>query len=112
MWAATLINAIFPGIAVAFAFYFWNRPAPALVANYWVLYCAVTLGFAIVMWYVPYFFGSDENLRRDYARMYAGTLQVLPPRGDNPRPNAMHVCMHVLFVINFILAVILRGKGA
>ena len=49
LWIATLVNAIFPGLAVAFAFYFWNRPKPGFVTNYWVAYCAVTLLSAIVM---------------------------------------------------------------
>jgi hypothetical protein len=109
---ATLINAIFPGLAVAFAIYFWNRPGPGLVADYWILYCAVTVASAIAMWYVPYLRGTTEERKRDYSRMYAGTRQVLPPRGDNPRPNLLHVCFHALFVVTLVLAVLLRFGGA
>jgi hypothetical protein len=47
LWLATMINAIFPGLAVAYAIYFWNRPKPEFVANYWMIYCAVTLVSAI-----------------------------------------------------------------
>src|SRR5258708_2023693 len=47
LWIATLINAIFPGIAVAFAILFWNRQKPFFVTRYWVIYCAVTLASAI-----------------------------------------------------------------
>ena len=108
LWLATLINAVFPGLAVAFAVYFWNSPKPGFVTNYWVIYCAVTLGSAIAMWYIPYFFGATEETKRDYARMYAGTKQVLPPRGDNPCPNLLHVCFHVLFVVTFVLGLTLR----
>ncbi len=108
LWIATLINATFPGFAVALAIYFWNRPKPELVADYWVIYCAVTLVSAIAMWWIPYFFGTSEQQRRDYSRMYAGTRQVLPPRGDNPRPNLLHICFHALFVINFLLVLVLR----
>src|SRR6266496_6831601 len=61
LWLATLINAIFPGLAVGYAIYFWNRPKPGYVADYWVLYCAVTLLSAIAMWYVPYFFGASQE---------------------------------------------------
>jgi hypothetical protein len=112
LWLATLVNAIFPGVAVALAVYFWNRPKPGLVVDYWILYCAVTVGSAIAMWYVPYLRGTTEERKREYAKMYAGTRQVLPPRGDNPRPNLLHVCFHALFVINFILVLILRFWGA
>src|SRR5215468_9256191 len=73
LWIATLINAIFPATAVAFAFYFWDRAKPGFVSSYWILYCAVTLLSAIFMWYLPYFFGAGEKTRDQYARMYAGT---------------------------------------
>jgi hypothetical protein len=112
LWLATLINAVFPGLAVALAIYFWKQPKPGFVANYWVIYCAVTLLSAIAMWYVPYFVGTkNEQMKRDYARMYAGTLQVLPARGDNPRPNLLHVCFHVLFVVNLALALLIHRAG-
>jgi hypothetical protein len=112
LWMVTLVNSIFPGLAVAFAFYFWNRPRPRFVGNYWIIYCAVTLASAIAMWYVPYLFGTTEERKRDYSRMYAGTRQVLPSRGDNPKPNLLHVCFHILFVVNFFLVLFLRYRGA
>ncbi|HEX2711194.1 MAG TPA: hypothetical protein VHM88_03090, partial [Candidatus Acidoferrales bacterium] len=97
---------------VAFAIYFWKRPKPWFVVDYWMVYCAVTLTSAIAMWYVPYFLGTTEERKRDYSRMYAGTRQVLPPRGDNPRPNLLHVCFHALFIINFFLVLVLRFRSA
>lgn len=105
---ATLVNAIFPGLAAAFAIWFWNRPEPVYVADYWLLYCAVTLVSAITMWYLPYLFGTTAERRREYARMYAGTRHVLPARGDNPRPNLLHVCFHALFITTLCLAFALR----
>jgi hypothetical protein len=111
LWLMTLVNAIFPGLAVAFAIYFWNKPRPGFVADYWIVYCAVALGSAIAMWYVPYLLGTTVERKRDCARMYAGTRQVLPPRGDNPRPNLLHVCFHALFVINLFLALVLRFRS-
>jgi len=110
LMVATLINAVFPGVAVFFALYFWNRPKPALVTNYWLLYCAVTVGSAVVMWYVPYFRGAAEKTCQDYARMYAGTRQVLPAHNNNPRPNLLHICFHLLFLVNLGLALIV-GMG-
>jgi hypothetical protein len=103
---------LLPGVAVAFAIYFWNKPKPGYVADYWIISCAVTLASAIAMWNVPYLFGTAEERKREYARMYAGTRQVLPPRGDNPRPNLLHLCFHALFVINFVLVLVLRFRRA
>ena len=112
LWAATVVNAIFPGIAVAVAFGFWSRPKPGFVTSYWIIYCAVTLVSAIFMWYVHYFLGTTEKTKRDYSRMYAGTRQVLPARNDNPRPNLLHLCFHVLFAVNFCLAMAVRLRSA
>jgi hypothetical protein len=108
---ATLINGLFPGLAVAFALSSWGHPQPGYVADYWLLYCAVTVGSAIVMWYLPYLRGTSEEKTRLYARLYEGTRQVLPERGDRPRPNLLHVCFHVLFLTNLSLALLLRLGG-
>jgi hypothetical protein len=103
-WGATLINAVFPGVAFALAVRFHGSAVPAYAAGYWTLYCAVTVASAIAMWWLPYFFGTDEKTRRLYAAMYAGTRQLLPPRGDNPRPNTLHLGFHALFALNLLLA--------
>jgi hypothetical protein len=112
MLIGTAINCIFPGLAVAFAVYFWNRPAPAGVANYWVIYCAITVLSAIGMWWIPYFRGTDEKTRRLYAEMYDGTIQVLPARGDNPRPNLMHLYFHALFMTTLAISILMRAHQA
>ena len=108
LWLASLINSVFPGIAVFFAVYFWHRAKPGFVMSYQVIYCTVTMASAVVMWYLPYFFGTGEERKRDYARMYSGTRQALPPRRDNPRPNVLHLCFHVLFLVNLILVLLIR----
>jgi hypothetical protein len=38
LWLVTLINSSFPGLAAGLALYYWNRPEPSLVADYWLLY--------------------------------------------------------------------------
>lgn len=108
LWLVTVINSTFPGLAVAFAIYFWNQPKPGYVLNYWILYCVTTFASAIAMWYIPYLLGASETRKLEYLRMYAGTRQILPARGDNPRPNLLHVCFHVLFVVNLFLVLLLR----
>jgi hypothetical protein len=107
LWA-TAINALFPGTAVMLAVWFWGRPHPRFVGTYWVVYCALTVISAIGMWYVPYLFGADEKKKLVYLRMYEGTRHILPPRGDNPRPNLLHICFHILFLVTFSLALLIR----
>ncbi len=60
------------------------------------------------MWYVPYLRGAPQKQKAEYLSMYAGTRHILPARGDNPRPNLFHVGIHLLFVVNFCLALALR----
>jgi hypothetical protein len=107
LWISTVINAMFPGLAMGYAFYYWQRPMPHSVVDYWLIYCAITFVSAVMMWYVPYFFGASEKTKKMYHDMYAGTKQVLPARGDNPRPNVLHLFFHALFVVNFCVAVAL-----
>jgi len=87
----TLTNSLFAGLAAAFALCDWGRPTPAFVLNYWIVYCALTLTGAITAWWIPYFRGTNERTKQLYSKMYAGTHHVLPPRGDNPRPNLLHL---------------------
>jgi len=101
---ATAINALFPGVAVVLAFAALFGPVPRFAAPYPLVYCAITVISAIAMWYVPYWFGTDEKTAREYEAMYAGTLQVLPARGGNPRPNLAHLCFHALFAANLGIA--------
>ncbi len=107
-WIGTLINAVFPGVALIYALRFWNAPVPDHIATYWWVYCGITVVSAIAMWWLPYFFGTREETKRLYAAMYAGTKQALPARGDNPRPNLLHLFFHALFLVNLGLALWLR----
>ena len=50
------------------------------------------------MWYLPYLRGAPETQKQEYLQMYAGTRHILPPRGNNPRPNLFHMGIHALFV--------------
>jgi len=111
-WIATMINAVFPGLAFFYALRFWHAPVPGYVAAYWSIYCGVTVLSAIAMWWWPYWRGTNDDTKRMYATMYAGTKQVLPARGDNPRPNLLHLFFHALFLLNLALALWLQFSPA
>ncbi len=59
----------------------------------------------------PVLRGASEQTKLDYARMYAGTRQVLPACGDHPRPNALHLLFHALFAVNVCLAFTIGLRG-
>jgi hypothetical protein len=108
MWVGTVVNASLPGAAAFFAWHYWHRPKPSYVLTYWVVYCAFTGTGAIQAWWWPYFRGTDQKTKDLYAKMYAGTRQVLPPRGDNPRPNLLHLYFHASFLVTLVLSILLR----
>jgi hypothetical protein len=107
IWIATVINTLFPGAAVFFALRYWHQAKPGYVLDYWLIYCAVTVLSAIQAWWIPYFRGTDQKTKDLYAKMYAGTRQVLPARGDNPQPNLLHLYFHTLFLCTLALSVVL-----
>jgi len=106
MLIGTLVNGLLSAPAVVFALLYWNKHKPAFVLDYWVISCAFAVLGAATSWWIPYFRGADQKTKDLYSKMYAGTLQVLPPHGDNPRPNLLHLFFHALFLINLILAVV------
>jgi hypothetical protein len=112
MWIGTAFNGLFPGLAVGFSLYYWQKPKPSFVLTYWLVYCAMTVAGAIQAWWIPYWRGTDEKTKAMYSKMYAGTIQVLPARGDNPRPNLLHLCFHLLFFTTLALSAILRFRAA
>jgi len=108
---ATVINLLFPGFAVACAIRFYHVPKPGYVLNYWLVYTAITMAAAFLMWWIPYLFGSSPQRLEEYARMYKGTRHVLPVREGDPGPNLLHIAFHVLFMSTLVLAVMLRLNG-
>jgi hypothetical protein len=108
MILGTAINCVFPGLATFYAIEYWQKAKPWYVLDYWIIYCAVTVVSAITAWWIPYFRGTDEKTTELYAKMYAGTKQVLPARGNNPRPNVLHLYFHALFLITLVLSIVLK----
>ena len=107
MWLGTLFHLALAGPAVGFAIYYWHRPKPLAVLCYWVIYCVFIVIGAIAGWWMLYLRGADQKTTDLYSKLYAGTRQIQPPRGDNPRPNLLHLHFHALFVVNLALAVLL-----
>ena len=77
----------------------------------WVLisivnfYGWLTLG-TILSWWVPYFFGSSEKHKADFAE-YKNTHHFLPAIGDNVIPNTFHVILHVQIWVCFLISLYL-----
>jgi hypothetical protein len=66
-------------------------------------YYFVLLAVEIATWWVPYFFGASAKNREVYSRIHARTVQVLPQRGENPRPNLEHLILMCLTLATAIV---------
>jgi hypothetical protein len=63
-----------------------------------------TLGVHFAWWWVPYFWGTSQEHVETYTRLFGQTTKFLPARGGNPIPDAHYVTLHVLTLINLIIA--------
>ena len=69
---------------------------------YGVLYFALTVTLVWIAWYLPYL-RRPSSVRDDHRPEADPTVQVLPVRGDNPRPNLAHVLLHALGGLAIVL---------
>jgi hypothetical protein len=80
---------------------YWKR----LLALLW-LCLAGYVGWAVVQidsWWVPYFFGADENDLRNH-KLLERTYKILPSYPNRPAPDAMHLVLDVLLLGAVLLA--------
>ncbi len=69
---------------------------------YGVFYYFILFLEEIRVWWVPYLFGPSKAWREAYDRIHAGTIKVLPARGDNPVPNLEHTILHALTLVTAV----------
>jgi hypothetical protein len=98
-------TAVYFGLLLAQAIYFGQTKPFWLGIAGAFYYCSVWF-MMYQQWYKLYLFGAPEQVCRKYALEYGRTLQILPPRGNNPRPNLLHAILHVLFLVNSVLTIL------
>lgn len=58
-----------------------------------LFYLLLTVG-TILSWWVPYFFGSSAELKKQFEK-FKKTHHFLPKRSDHIVPNTLHVIIHI-----------------
>ncbi len=66
------------------------------------VYGVLTTG-TVMSWWVPYFFGSSDEHKKNYIE-YENTHHFLPPLGNNIVPNTFHVILHLQIWTCFIIS--------
>ena len=69
-----------------------------------LIYLFMTVG-TLLAWWKPYFFGSSAEMKQKM-QPYVNTHHVLPARGDNIRPNTLHLIVHIFIWVAFMLSLI------
>ncbi len=99
----TIINSI-PALAVLILaiLYFgeWKPFGIRLIVFAYFIFRGIIIYFT---WYVPYLFGTSDRKKLIYQNKFGRTHNILPAIKNNPRPNTLHVILHILLFINFLL---------
>lgn len=98
-------NSVPSLVALCLALIYFGKPTPLGVGLYYAAYFGSVLVLMYSMWYKPYFFGATAEQRQEFVHAYGRTHQLLPARGENPRPNTFHIILHALFLLNTVLAI-------
>lgn len=103
----TVVNSMTVLVPLGISIYIFGVNAPPLWAVRTIFWCylGLTVG-TIGSWWVPYFLGSSASHKEGFAE-YRNTHQLLPARGDNVRPNTLHIVLHVHVWLCLFLALCL-----
>jgi hypothetical protein len=74
-----------------------------------LFYLGLTVG-TILSWWVPYFFGSSQKHKEQFAK-FNNTHHFLPARGNNVVPNTLHVLLHLQVWGCFIVSIFLLAQS-
>lgn len=100
-------NVLPPVLVLVMESRLFGRHKPLGVGLYFAIYFGITLAMMYLSWYHPYFFGATAEEKERYRKAYGRTLQILPRRGDNPRPNTIHLFLHTIFIVNAVLSLLI-----
>ncbi|MBP9765239.1 hypothetical protein KBD08_02790 [Candidatus Babeliales bacterium] len=86
----TIINSLCVAIPLYMTLFYFKTKLLSIV----YFYGGLTVG-TIASWWVPYIFGSSAIHKQQFLK-FKNTHYFLPTRGDNVRPNTLHVVLHLL----------------
>ncbi len=99
----TLVNSI-PALAIlVIAILYFGEWKPFDIRFIVFAYFIIRGIIIYFVWYSPYLFGTSDKRKIIYQNKFGRTHNILPAINDNPRPNTLHVILHLLFFISFIL---------
>ncbi len=84
---------------------YFGESKPLGVVIFFIFYFGTSLTLIFLNWYAPYLWGTTETKKEIIETEFKDTYQILPVHRDNPRPNALLVILHSLFLINSFIMI-------
>ena len=105
----TIINTLSILIVVIIAMIFIGKRYPIWARIWLVIHLGSITAGAIMAWWIPYFFGADQETSKRYEVMFGNTHSFLPEI-NNITPNTIHVLFHLILLVTWILAIFISIK--
>jgi len=107
----TVVNTPFFIVYTFILLYYWSTPF-SFYAKAYLIVCNALFSMGIIFsWWLPYLFGFPIAQVKDLHKTHGTTHTFLPPIGNNPIPNTLHVIFHTIFVVNIIATSMLIYHG-
>jgi|GEM_PF-5685753 len=101
----SLLHALPSIMTLVLSLIYFGEVKPLGVGIFFLFYFATSLILIFLNWYVPYLWGTSETKKEIIETEFKDTYQILPQHRGNPRPNALHVILHSLFLVNFFIMI-------
>ena len=109
IWFTTAVNTVSALVVLIITVAFVGKTYPVWARIWLVLHIGGILAGAITAWWIPYFFGADQDLAARYQIMFGDTHSFLPER-NGIVPNTIHVVFHSVLVLVWLIAIYLAFR--
>lgn len=105
----TALNTLSILIVMVLAMAFIGKRYPIWAKLWLVIHLGFIAAGVIIAWWIPYFFGADQETIDRYDAMFGNTHAFLPEM-NHITPNTIHVFFHLVLLVTWILAIYISIK--
>lgn len=107
---ATVLNGLSFLIVLIITLTFLGKTCPVWARLWLVIHLFCILYGALSAWWIPYFFGTTQELVQAYATMFGNTHAFLPVR-NGIVPNTIHTMFHLTLLLTWLLSIHIAATG-
>lgn len=106
----TIINVFSISVVIGITLVYIGKRYPIWARIWLIVHLGAILYGAISAWWIPYFFGTDNEIVERYNVMFGDTQAFLPVM-NGIVPNTVHVLFHVTLFICWLLNIFISLKN-